>query len=73
MHNYAYDNARDRRDLILQNMRYEGRSESEIAQATQAKIRLTRWDVQVAPDGVTRVNMVATLAAYILLAWAIFA
>lgn len=71
MHNYALNSANARWDRIRENMIREGRSSEEIDNLDSAPIHLSEADVDVVPDWLATLNLLATLAGIGLLIWGI--
>jgi hypothetical protein len=71
MDNYAREAARRRRAFVVQNMKIEGRTSADIQAIESQPVHLTARDAQAAPDNIAHVNMVCSLSALVLFAWAL--
>ena len=60
-----------RREVLLWQMKQEGKSEVDVATVESLPIQLTLSDTQAAPNWATVVNMAATLISAVLFVWGI--
>ena len=72
MHNYAICSAKMRHERTLENMKLEGRPEEDIAAFDNRIIRTSPHDVNVVPDKLAFINMIASITGYIFLFIAIY-
>ena len=68
MHNYAIDRAKARHDLMVDNLRAEGRSSEDIAAYDQRVVRPTSADINAVPNWLSVLSMLSTFGGVILLA-----
>jgi len=71
MHNYASTRAKERWDILRENMIREGRPAEDIERIDNTPIKMTHSDALSVPDWLSSVNMASTFAGMILLIWGI--
>jgi hypothetical protein len=71
IHNFAMNSARERRKLIIENKGHEGASPEEIERVKNLPIHISSGDLNIVPNWLTTLNMIFSLAIYVLLIVAI--
>lgn len=71
MHGYAVASARKRRAELVEDLRREGKLREGADPADSAPVRITREDTRAAPGWLANLDVMATVAGVILLAWAL--
>ncbi len=73
MHNFAMSYKKRRMDLLIENMKCEGRPREDWERLERLPIRLSPHDAEAAPDTVTTVNLITSLGGVALLIWGVVA
>jgi len=71
MHNFAMNSARERRELIIENKVLEGASPEEIERVKNFPIHISSGDLNFVPNWLITLNLLFSLAIYILFVVAI--
>jgi len=71
MHNYAMRSAKEKRRKIIVNKGLEGASVEEIERVKNLPIHISNEDINIVPNWLSQLNMLFTIAIYILLIVAI--
>lgn len=71
MQNFALNSARERWELIIENKGHEGDSREEIERVKNLPIHIINRDLKAVPDWLATLNMIFSLAIYVLLIVAI--